>query len=800
MIHIVRSEPNCLAAYFSDKYNNSSKAIRIYLNSVGSSGAVGFPYLWAGARQLFPQFRKQLGDIEFEFIINKHKVAASLLLDLVIPSLTMDEMDQRANICANIESNLSHNFFVQEPLYLKVRDLIAELIEESGSEILIPSITNIDAPTLTIFFEIFKIPKNRYDLNIHIGLDNAYSLTLDRGNHNTKEIEFDKEGLLWRYSDFGIKNVIFSFIALGGKIENIENQGGTLPTINFTLDRLDGGMEGMIFSMCENGKKLDFRDAANATLVILRAYESFDFNISLSLGRLVLTHPFPFTKEQLALLHSIVALSAHNRQFSSSLGNKLTNDFIENHLKIALENEENIARKAFLEYRMAVLKARRQRDLSAGLHWVDLIVESANRKELVDDKRFYLEAWALNIRAYINMRNKDFQKAKDDIYRANEAILNLYKKRPNSRDIAFTTSVMADNAGALLEVMGDLYSVKGWLKKSYMASGFHITNQRFGARIWSEIHIKMLRIDLALNDTLVGLRAAKSDVNPFYEDLYLCHLGDFNSRLGDSRNAHLYWLDALKLHGQYQDEERYLNVAIIAAYCATLGGMLDEAEKLYDKILKISDQLPQQAKANLAGHRAILAAYKGDFKNAELLINEAISLSSEQGELFGMAYTAGLIGKACFILKLKDECRKAYIQAISLIQEENTQLNSTIAAIKTNVILEYLNMGYSENENKELLRTALNCMPQALVRSYESWWNLPLAMSFLEKYYRTEGDIVTNENLDKILLAASQRQDCLKILNRFLNMNALNLNNRLKDIKQATSGTMKEAIKFERAA
>ena len=84
----------------------------------------------------------------------------------------------------------------------------------------------------------------------------------------------------------------------------------------------------------------------------------------------------PFSDSQLAYLHMTLAICAHNRQFSTVIGNDKINHFIQYHNEKALEyNKNNPLRTAIIQYRLAVVNARRAKKVIQGLKWANLSIE-----------------------------------------------------------------------------------------------------------------------------------------------------------------------------------------------------------------------------------------------------------------------------------------------------------------------------------------------------------------------------------------------------------------------------------------
>lgn len=800
MIRIYRAVKHDVCHFFEQLYQSEEK-IWLEPQTLDDTKSIGFPVVWAGAKIVFNHYKQLLDDQQFQNITQKHKIAASIFTSDQ-NHLSLQELEEKQALCARLESNLTHNFFVQEPFYQVVSNLFSEFMMSQSTRLLIPDITTIDAPTLTVLFQVFKSNSNGYS-SVDIGLDPKFDITkesTDFSEIDGEQDHFDESGLLWHYSTFGIKNVIFSFMAMGGKIEeNVPHAPQSFIHLSQSTI-IDNEQEVLVYKMCLEKGSLDKAKASLAHQVVLNAFHLFDFSIAIGLGKLVIDSPFPFTKTQRAEIHSVLALATHNRQFSSALGNEATNSFIEHHLSRAYEYEQDMTRKAFLQYRMAVLKARRQKDLIGGMEWANLTLNQADDERVPDHFRKYIKAWALNIRAYIHMVSRKLEEAEEDMKEANFLTQQMKEQGYQSRDFAFTVSVMADNMGALTELMGNPYQIKSWLTSSYEASGWHLTNQRFGARIWSEAHLKTLRVDLAIKDTLIGLDASRKDANPFYEDLYLAHLGEFHQRINQTEKALNYFNQSLGIHHQYYSKQRYINVCLLAAKCAISGRFLDEGIRLINLVTQLEEELDQDQQTHLILLKCRLAAEVGDEEAVSSLAQEAINRSVSKGELFDMIYTTSVLGNVCERMGQMQECLEFYEKGMGLIELNDAELKSAAASIACNHQLKYLSITQDNELSKKLLPLMLASMPTALVRSSEAWQHLHILLELfhdadLEVWHTTD-----TRFLYAILLAGLQRSDCEHWVSSIIKKSGRKTKHDFGKFKKMTQQSLHHVIKNNSAA
>ena len=236
-----------------------------------------------------------------------------------------------------------------------------------------------------------------------------------------------------------------------------------------------------------------------------------------------------------------------------------------------------------------------------------------------------MESWSLNIRAYIHSVLKKTDQTLQDVTEAYEIAHQLAEEYPQSRDVNFSIAVIAENTAAVFEFIDDIYLVKHWLYKSCCVNGYHKTSIAVGSKTWSDINRRLLRLDLAIEDVEVGLKAAKEQSRSSHLDLYLNYLRDFNYRLGRVDKSLEYVEESLKFLKHFQDDKRFTTVATLGAKYATVAGMTDQAEKYYDLMTSCVSELDASSLAIYTAYHALNAAKKGKLDLTEQLINQSIN-------------------------------------------------------------------------------------------------------------------------------------------------------------------------------
>ena len=796
MIKIYRSSHETLRNLLFQMYEEQENSIYLSLAPSSHSQSKGFPCYWAGTRIIFKYFRSILDDTVLDEVVQQHKVAVSFLVSEEEIQLSKSEANFKRNAVCKLESNLTHNFFVQEPFYDLMTELFVALFKTKPVHVFIPDLEMVDVPTLTLLFNVFKTG-DYGNSAIRLGLRADFDIETEStvmSNNDDKKKQFDEDGLIWHYSFFGIKYLIFSCIAMGGEIEELDAVDVAYnPAMEELPNWLEHDPEMELIRLLEINTEFDRQQADFAYHLIMRSFQTFDFSNTLSLALLVMKHQFPFADNQLADIHSILALATHNRQFSSSLGNDETNSFIEEHLNRAYALETNALKRSFLQYRMTVLTSRRQKDLEKGMEWANITLSHATDEDIPAHYQNYIKAWALNIRAYIHMVTRKLDLAHEDMVVANRCAASLSPHIETSRDFAFTTSVMADNMGALTELMGHLFEVKPWLTTSYKASGWHLTNKRFGARIWTESHLKTLRTDLAIKDTLIGLDAARKEANPFYEDLYLAHLGEFYHRVGDKEASLQYFKESLSLHQQYFSRSRYQNICLLAAKYALYAGFYEEGKALLNRLSGNLESLGEEHRFEYDLLSALSAAADGREEQAIAIGQQAFEQSMEKGELYQMIYVSGVMAELSGILGQEADQLELYRRGRELIDAESLQANSSATGTLCNFLLKYLGYDAHRNEVADLLPLLINRMSWALVRNAESWHNLPLLLKMVQEHPQVISDDAA-EDLSLILIASTQRADCQDSFNAILAVSSERFRKRYEELKSLTDHCLHSSI------
>ncbi len=757
MIRILRGSNTALRSYCASLYNDSESTLWLELPK---DTLFGFPRYWAGLRYLLPQIRSKVGNCAFVDTVSEHKAAASLILHRLTDQLTQNEHIYRKSIIAKLDSNLSHNWFIQRPFYEDLAALLHKLLSLGKLKIIIPDLTFVDSETAALLK-----PMHRLFPNTTVEILCGY-------NPNTKPSEPDKYGLYWRYFEHAIDNFLWNFksfkTTVVQELSGIEkplvlSQEKLPPPI--LVDPLDDDLDRIAYDALQQSNNVQDKEVTEMVIAVMnRAFRSFAFGVALRFGLNLLERKTRFEPEQSAKVHGIIGLSAHNRQFSASEGDGRFNDFLEYHFREALKNETDSGIRLCHYYRIIVTISRRKGNLLAALQLANQALEEAQNAELAPEQAVWLEGWIRNIRAYIHWKNSDFVKAAADCEISFEKAREMASKMKKlSRDMIFSCSIFAGNRAT---VEKDKTQEDRWRDKAFAV----FEPFALGARWWAEHKIKYCRSKFMLREAaraaLLASNDARVHIDPRRQDFYLVQLFDLHYRLADIETSFEYYREARILYQRMNDSKRLSAIKISAVPVAIRAGHFDEAQNCLEHALLEDHQQSIQSRAEILSLMALLAATRGDASEAEQKMNEAIDWAVEGGARDNLLLVARTAGDVCQKLGRCDEALQAYRQAMEISKAKNGESASLPDAELLNVLLGLLECG---EKNTQSLLHALQMAPNALrSEDPEAWWALPRLLSqllFMADKAIDLSEFANSEVMKNVLTAATQRDDCQRSLN-----------------------------------
>ena len=716
---------------------------------------------WAQLRQILPQLRQFVGEPFMEETLSRHRAAASLILGGLGKDLSNEERRQRAEMSASLTSNLTHNWYIERPFYDAISALLYELLARTRVTLIIPQLCGLDTITYALIKSIYRLHPG-LNLNLMIG----YTPSLE-------DVKVDVNGITWGKTQEQNAQLMVLLSALSPT--ETREALVSCPSVHMDVvrdshaDVWDDDVDGQALdALAVADRPLDDRQATWVMEAAQRAFAAFDRSAALYFAMSALERSSRLSNTQAAALHSMVSLSAHNRQFSSTQGDERFNAFVEHHLRRALALEEEPELRLCLSYRLAVTLGRRKHDHSVAMNFANQVVEGAAYAPLPEERRAYQEAWGRNIRAYLHMRRGDFAAAFADGTHAFERLAPFTTDTLNSsRDLTFTRVVLADNMEILSRAAKDEGRREDWLRKNF-AFGEQVPDG-YGARFSSHRRVRLFghkyELDSAIRAARQGLEDARKELSRQLSYCYLMDLGALLYRQGEAAEALASFDEARSLahQGVMKDERALSTSERFFAVAAVRVGRPAEAMASYQRLLEAPTGVSGVLRAELLQGMAFAAASSGDAAQAEQWIDQAIDCASRIGSRGALVSVARAAGIVCQRLERTREASEAYRRGWKLVAAHNGDAGSVHAGDRVALLI---GLAEVDEYQQETVWSALQWMPAALQQEPEAWWYLPRLLQLMARN-ATKGrweDSATQELLATVLKAASQRKDCGALL------------------------------------
>ncbi len=481
-----------------------------------------------------------------------------------------------------------------------------------------------------------------------------------------------------------------------------------------------------------------------------RAFASFAFTAALRLGLALEAGGLVTDDAGRADLHAIIALSAHNRQFSGG-GNKRLAAFIEGHLLAALRHEARPAERSALFYRLGVTRGRRLHDADAGLACVEQALANARQSDHDPAEAAYQRAWALNLRAYLRLRQRDLRAALGEAEAALEALLSSAPPPASSRawrERTLSRAVLLSNLASLANLSGARASYArrrrdvAALTRATPGMGF------FRSLDLVALHRRGLQPDAALEHAREGLRAAQAARDFFWEHAYLRHVADLHSALGDAHRAARFWSAAAALKTRLREASRLPSVELALVAALRRAGRVEQARA---RLVAARATATGAERAEVEATLGEWAAEAAQASQAERHVNAAVELAVESGARPTLARVALAAARASARLGRAEVAREAYARAETLLAGAPP---STLALERLAARLGLAEMAPDDDDARE---QALSALASALDEG-EAWWLLPRVVALALALPRRR--LVACAELPALCVAAAQRADC----------------------------------------
>lgn len=703
---------------------------------------------WAGLRGLLAGLARVRGRVVVDEALRRHAAVAGFAVATALQERTPDERRARDDLAARLTSHLTHNFFLQRPLFDAWGALLAELLGGVDVTVCVPSLQRLDTPSLAAF----------------------KALALERGEGLAALVlgwvtdapapALDEQGLLWGYPPADLDALALAVASLpGARTFDLPGGDDARPDLAWPEDDPDA-LLGPAFDDAtwrRLGRSADEpwpADArAEAAEALRQAFAGFGFSATLRLGLELERRGVAFEGRDAADAHAAIALAAHNRQFSAG-GNRRLADFVERHLRAALQAETRRVERCALAYRLAVTRGRRQGDIEGARAFVAQGLETAAGAGLSPEEAAYQQAWLLNVRAYLDMRAGDVAGAA----RASEAALERLTAGPGAapgsawwREHTVSRAVLASNLASLAHLAGEDAAYARWRRRVAEVTRATPGLGLFASLDLLALHRRRLQPALALEYALEGVAAARAERDAFWEHVHLTHVADLISALGDAAGAAAAWSEAEALRQALGRPGRLRSHAVDVARARLRAG-LDDAGTESLRALAAPDRAPAERAESLA-LLGLRAAESGDAAAAERLVDDAIVAAVESGARAALVAAALGAGRASSLLGRAADARDAYARALDLAQDER---RATFPAERFAAALGLAEAATPETRAERTAQALARLRP-ALDHG-DAWWLLPrlLALAAELPPERLRAD----DTLPALLAAGTQREDC----------------------------------------
>ncbi len=713
---------------------------------------------WSGVRQILRQCIALVGTDALEVTLNRNPGAARLVLDQWTSRLTDRAEPESAAIGARVESHLTHNWVVQGPAFAAWARILAEILGASHAGLAVPSVNHLDWESLAALKCLFRLPGRAWPPLV-VGFDDREA-----------EPQFDSDGINWRVPREYVRETVLSLLARSGtRCCSLEKSGAgsaDQEAIPGVLPLALTGDEARAVSLLESRTRLD----AAECLPVLRAMEAcfrrYAFTAALWLGRELFRRAADVPDEVAARAHAVVALSAHNRQFSSQ-GNRALGTFIAAHLEAALAHESRPVVRCALLYRLAVAHGRRLGALEAAEQWARQATTEAEAVESGSPR--YQLAWAHNIMAYVRIRLKDAHGGRAcmatalALVRAAEWRVDRtgLKRASGSNvpgDLALTRSLVVNNLAAAEAHCGDIEGAACRLEEACRLEAAI----EGSAKYWALSLINNLRNrhrpDLAQKSARSGLRAAAKDREASLQLMFRLQLADLSCRTGDAGSSARHFAAALRLRatlGPLGADYPDFDLAAAAAFEASRPA---RAEQLLRSKLDAAAAPSDELAAEVASRLAIVAARRGAQAEAEAWASHASDAAARNGHRHCLVRTATNLGRASRLLDRHEDARALLRWALQLVDTRSSPDGvAAVDELLARVELQRCGALAAEEASRTLL------LWPAAITSSAAWGVLPELVGIWRQHaepLRLGADDALDASLNLLRAASRARADC----------------------------------------
>lgn len=552
----------------------------------------------------------------------------------------------------DLTSHLTHNMNPQRSLIEDMATALAPMLR-SVDRIVIPRLEHVDFESLKALKALYRRPEvPRPELWI-------------AGDLETGEETPDERGLLWGYPRHLQQRMCFAFRGAGA----------------FEMPPENG------FHVASNQAPCSAPEDDNSLLVavggtdLLRLqlarhwFLAYGFTNALALGLELLDRDPELSPAELAELHHLVGLAAHNRQFLSTSDKRLES-FLYSCFSKAFELETNPRRQAALCYRLAVVSGRRLGRLEEAADWAERGIALCPQLPPLDAA--YQAAWCRNIRSYIHLRQGEKRRAllaTEESFAILDPFVSARQQVPEEAlsardlDIIATGQLLAVHAVALSVVCRDLPRGETWQRRVRELFLTLPAVEYLDVEVVLEFCRASGEVRAALAQSESARRQAAAALDYLRELELTWEAGIFAARLGDYQRAAELLTTAHELRERLGRPAGTAPVEGPLAWALLHAHQGQPAEALITSMLADPAVVRADARAELLALSAASAVEIGDASGARERIDLAIDAAVESGRERTLARTALAAGGVALRLGDLETARQAFAQAAELLEE-----------------------------------------------------------------------------------------------------------------------------------
>ena len=699
-------------------------------------------------RRLIPHLRGYVGHREVEAAIERHKPALSMVFGKLVSQLTPRQQRERRRLCARLDSNITHNLTVALPFVHQCCQLVLEVLQGRALKLVIPHVGNLDwcsQQVLKVFYKDF--PQS------HVECLFGFSGT---------PTQMEESGIVFRYTNPVVKSFLYSFRTVTGfRVQDLNRQPERSLEVDSLVDPYDDNLEIQMLQRAQEEDAAISRNSDWVLDVIESCFESYGYTSALFLGIRLLQSGAPLTSSQLARVHGIVALTAHNRQFFAE-GNRPLADFLQTHYEAALTHEVDPTHRICLHYRLAVTCARRKRQLEPAAGYIHSGLKELEESNIPEPQRSCLDAWLRNIHSFVLMHQRNFSLAVEEHENAFSRLSKLVPRGLWANEVKFSTAVLAENLGLLFNLKGNPDASRHWYRIEEALSKKWPILEAVPSAEWQNFYGRNFMLKEAVTHATKGVRKAAATFHFNLEYFFILTLADLYYRMGNTASALSYFEEAAQL--QTLTESVYGTPFLLRSGAASSALKSGDPERAQDHLDRIPmADLSQASQSRFHCLQAAVYAAIGDALRAETTMNQAIESAVDHGEQNLLVQVATATGEVCLSLGRAEEAASAFEQGWGLSGTGEENAPELLPATTFPLLVGMLNCGQGD---ETLLTRAIALAPAALAQSREPWWLLPNLLKHMISFQpqSANGWQDHRRSLAKIHMAASQRDDCTDLL------------------------------------